>query len=196
MGRSRAYDADAVLTGAAHAFRRKGYSAVSIRDLEQATGLKAGSIYNSFGDKAGLFEAAFGHYNRAVLHRRIAEYSGASLGLSGLRALFISLLREPNGQSFGCLITNSAIEFGGEGSCPAGVREGLNALSDVFLERLSAARASGALRDDIDLTAAAQRLLALYQGILVLVRAGHDKAAIERFINVEFDTLEGPRHDT
>jgi len=54
-----------------HAFRRKGYQGVSVRDLEDATGLKMGSIYNSFGDKAGLFDAAFAHYNRVVLQRRI-----------------------------------------------------------------------------------------------------------------------------
>ena len=75
MGRTRSYDEDAVLRGAMHAFRRKGYQAVSIRDLEEATGLKAGSIYNSFGDKAGLFDAAFAHYNQAVLQKRIDRYA-------------------------------------------------------------------------------------------------------------------------
>ena len=56
MGRSREFDESAVLTGAMHAFRRKGYAAVSIKDLEEATGLKGGSIYNSYGDKGGLLQ--------------------------------------------------------------------------------------------------------------------------------------------
>ncbi|MGO8918141.1 MAG: TetR/AcrR family transcriptional regulator [Stellaceae bacterium] len=193
MGRSRAYNEDVVLTGAMHAFRRKGYVAVSIRDLEEATGLKAGSIYNSYGDKAGLFEAAFAHYNRAVLRRRIAEHASATSGLGGLRALFLSLLQEPNGESFGCLITNSAVEFGG--SPPLGVREGLKLLSETFVECLSSALAAGVLRNDIDPSSAAQRLLVLYQGILVLVRAGHDKATLEHVINDDFDALEEPQHD-
>ncbi|SEC03087.1 transcriptional regulator, TetR family [Rhizobiales bacterium GAS188] len=190
MGRSRAYDEDVVLTGAMHAFRRQGYAAVSIRDLEEATGLKAGSIYNSFGDKAGLFASAFAHYNRAVLRRRIAEHASAAAGLRGLRDLFLSLLREPRGESFGCLITNSAIEFGGEGRPPAGVREGLKVLSETFVERLSSARAAGVLRPESDPNLTAARLLALYQGILVLIRAHHDKAALKRLINSEFDALE------
>lgn len=191
MGRSRAYDEDVVLTAAMHAFRRKGYSAVSIRDLEEATRLKAGSIYNSFGDKAGLFDAAFAHYNRAVLHRRISEHANATAGLGGLRALFLSLLHEPNGEAFGCLITNSAIEFGGEESPHAGVKEGVRVLSETFSARLSSARAGGMLRGGIDPTSAAQKLLALYQGILVLVRAGHDKTVLGKLINDEFDALEG-----
>jgi AcrR family transcriptional regulator len=189
MARSRAYDEDAVLAGAMHAFRRKGYAAVSIRDLAEATGLKAGSIYNSYGDKAGLFEAAFSHYNRAVLQRRIARHAGMAAGLAGLRSLFLSLLHEPNGESFGCLITNAAIEFGGAGAPPSGVTEGLTALLEVFCARLSAAKAQGILHANFDPAATAQRLLALYQGVLVLIRAGHDNAVLERLIDDEFDTL-------
>lgn len=116
MGSSRSYDEDVVLTGAMHAFRRKGYLAVSVRDLEDATGLKMGSIYNSFGDKAGLFDAAFAHYTRVVLQRRIERHARPASGLRGLRDLFLSLLDEPDGGSHGCLITNSAVEFGGNGS--------------------------------------------------------------------------------
>lgn len=194
MGRSRSYDENAVLAGAMHAFRRKGYQAISIRDLENATGLKMGSIYNSFGDKAGLFDAAFTHYNQVVLGRRIERYAPPKAGLRGLRALFVSLLHEPRGESHGCLITNCAVEFGSADS-PRGVSEGLRILSTVFAERLAAARRSGALRDAIDPAAAALKLLALYQGILVLVRAGHEKAALKRLITDEFDDLENS-HDT
>src|SRR5260370_29305967 len=117
MGRTRSYDEETVLSGAMHAFRRKGYEAASIRDLEEATGLKLGSIYNSFGDKAGLFDAAFAHYNRAVLQARIDRYAAAEAGLNGLRKLFLSLLREPNRESFRCLVPNMAVELRRKESC-------------------------------------------------------------------------------
>ena len=192
MGRTRSYDEDAVLTGAMHAFRRKGYLAVSVRDLEDATGLKMGSIYNSFGDKAGLFDAAFAHYNRAVLQRRIDRHASLASGLHGLRDLFLSLLREPGGNSYGCLITNSAVEFGGGDGPHRCVNEGLRTLATAFADRLAIARRDGALRDGVDPAGASVKLLALYQGILVLIRAGHDKAALKRMIVDEFDDLEGP----
>lgn len=194
MGRSRGYDEDAVLTGAMHAFRRKGYLAISIKELEEATGLKGGSIYHSYGDKAGLFDAAFAHYNRAVLWRRITHHAPEAAGLAGLRALFLSLLHEPNEESFGCLITNSAIEFGGGSAVPAGVGEGLRVLSDTFAKRLASARRAGLLRNDMEPALASSRLLALYQGVLVLVRAGQDKAALEALINAEFGALEAAPH--
>ena len=42
---------------------------------------------------------------------------------------------------------------------------------------------------------ASTKLLVLYQGILVLVRAGSDKAALTAMIIDEFDNLEGKQHD-
>jgi TetR/AcrR family transcriptional repressor of nem operon len=190
VGRNRSYNEDAVLSGAMRAFRRKGYQSVSIRDLEEATGLKAGSIYNSFGDKAGLFGAAFAHYNTNVLRGRIDRHAPAAAGLGGLRSLFLSLLREPNGEALGCLITNAAVELGGATRPHPGVAEGLQILAGTFSARLAAAKDMGKLRADAKPRAAAMKLLALYQGILVLVRAGHDKATLEELIHDEFDDLE------
>ncbi|MBT2542668.1 TetR/AcrR family transcriptional regulator [Streptomyces sp. ISL-44] len=191
MGRTREYDEDAVLSRAMHTFRRQGYTGVSIKMLEQSTGLKSGSIYHSYGDKAGLFAAAFAHYIRTVLARRIADHAPESAGLAGLRALFVSLMHEPHGTAFGCLITNSAVEFGGtdEGP-PAGVATGLRMLSELFTDRLQAARSAGELRESVDPAITSLGLLALYQGLLVLVRAGWDREALETLVNDAFDDLE------
>lgn len=195
MGRTRAYDESKVLQDAAQAFRRNGYETVSVRDLEAATGLKAGSIYNSFGSKEALFNAVFEHYNSVVLGYRIKRYAPPDSGVRGLLALFRSLLHEPNGESFGCLITNSAIEFGGaKGSHPA-VEEGLRILTDTFAQRLSEERRSGRLHRRTNHALTASKLLALYQGVLVLVRAGHDKAVLEKMLIAEFKELE-EQHDT
>jgi TetR/AcrR family transcriptional repressor of nem operon len=191
MGRTRDYDEGSVLTGAMQAFRRLGYEGASIRDLEAATGLKAGSIYNSFGDKAGLFDAAFAHYNEAVLRRRIDTFAPPERGVGGLRKLFLSLLQEPDGGTFGCLITNSAVEFGAGDTQHRCVQQGLRMLEVAFLQRLTSAHADGVLRAGIAPGATATKLLALYQGVLVLIRASHSPAALKRLINQEFDQLEG-----
>jgi TetR/AcrR family transcriptional regulator, transcriptional repressor for nem operon len=144
MARSREFDQDAVLTGAMEAFRRSGFGAVSIKDLESETGLKAGSIYNSFGDKAGLFRAAFDHYLEHVL------------------------------------------EFGGDTPVPEAATRGLEILSRTFVDRLTAARVPGMSPP----ATTAAKLLTLYQGILVLIRAGWSKPALEDMINAEFDQIE------
>lgn len=192
MVRSRSYDEDDVLTRAMHAFRREGYARISIPQLEAATGLSSGSIYNSFGDKRGIFLAAFEHYLHAVLERRIAQFAKPENGLAGVRQLFLTLLREPDGETFGCLITNSAIEFGADNdAAESAIVKGFAILERLFADRLAAAVSSGQLPKRFDPKAGSVRLLALYQGVLVLVRGGYDFKAIRRAINQEFDHLEG-----
>ncbi len=159
-----------------HAFRQQGYAATSVRDLEAATGLTSGSLYNSYGDKQGLFAAAGAHYLRKVVDRRLSTYCPEGSGLAGLRALFLSTLVEPGG---GCLITNCAIEFGAA-DAPEVVTAGLSVLKAAFKERLGGGE---------EADARAEVLLTLYQGLLVLVRAGYDARALERMISEFFETL-------
>jgi TetR/AcrR family transcriptional regulator, transcriptional repressor for nem operon len=191
MARTREYDEEAILTAAMHAFRKHGYGGNSIKDLEVATGLTSGSIYNSFGDKSGLFAAALTHYNLSVLTGRIATHAPKERGLEGLKTLFLTLLAEPDGGSYGCLITNTAIEFGGGDALPQPTYDGLRILAEMFSERLSDAKAAGQLPPGIEPEIAAQKLLALYQGVLVLVRAVYDHKVLTRMIEAEFQTLGG-----
>ncbi|KJS25313.1 MAG: hypothetical protein VR75_11790 [Hyphomonadaceae bacterium BRH_c29] len=177
MARPRAYDQTTVLTAVMHAFRRRGFAETSVRDLEAAAGVTSGSLYNSYGDKRGLFQAASEHYNRTVLARRIRDHAPEGSGIEGLRRLFLSLLQEPDGGSAGCLITNAAIEFGGT-DLPSFVNDGFENLRDTFADRLGGAQSE------------AVSLLALYQGVLVLVRAGYDTQELSKMIADFFDTLE------
>ncbi len=190
MARPKSFDEDAVLTGAMHAFRRHGYAGLSIRDLEQATGLVAGSIYNSFGDKSGLFAAAYGHYLKAVLQQRIDAHARPGKGLAGARRLFVTLLEEPRNESFGCLITNTAVEFGASDTERQDlVQAGFATLRRALQASLQVAQRDGAMRADVDPDVAATKLVALYQGVLVMVRAGCDKASLRKAIHLEFDAL-------
>ncbi|MGZ2431031.1 TetR/AcrR family transcriptional regulator [Rhizobium sp. BK456] len=190
MGRTREFDEEAVLKGAMHVFRKHGYQGASIRDLEEATGLKGGSIYHAFGDKAGLFDAAFRHYNRAVLEARLERFAPPGSGLKGLRELFLSLLHEPDNGSLGCLITNMAVEFGGDVKTHPRVEAALGLLRSTFRSRLGESSNVARDADEAKADRTAVRLLALYQGLLVLIRGGEDKASLLQAIEDEFNQLE------
>ncbi|NKK68470.1 TetR/AcrR family transcriptional regulator [Rhizobium leguminosarum] len=190
MGRTREFDEEVVLKGAMHIFRKHGYQGASIRDLEEATGLKGGSIYHAFGDKAGLFDAAFGHYNRTVLEGRIERFAPPGTGLKGLRELFLSLLHEPDDGSLGCLITNMAVEFGGGADRHPRVEAALGLLRTTFRSRLTEASTFVQDADGAKADRTATRLLAFYQGLLVLIRGDDDKAGLRQAIEDEFNQLE------
>lgn len=189
MGRTRTFDEADVTTKAMHAFRRVGYAALSIKDLEKATGLSSGSLYNSFGDKKAVFRKALRHYNDTVVSYRIDRYLGGQDPRESVKNLFLSLLREPDG----CLLTNTAIEFASDTSITAGELEtGFRLLEDALAREVH--RASGA--DDTApvssaCRATALRLLVFYQGILVLLRSGRDAGALRHPIITEIETILG-----
>jgi TetR/AcrR family transcriptional repressor of nem operon len=197
MPRTREFEENAVLTAAMHAFRRDGYGGVSIQALAEATGLSSGSLYHAFGGKDAIFAQACAHYNRTVVRRRVRDHLESKPPGAGLRSLFLSLLHEPDGGASGCLVTNSAVEFGGGKSVArpyvrAGMRileAGFRAVVDRFVAEhgcpppYSNPRQA---REHIGL-----RLLVLYQGLLVLIRSGASRAELTEFINTEIDLIFG-----
>jgi len=196
MGRPKILDDEQVLTRAMGTFRRRGYGGVSIKDLERATGLASGSLYHAYGDKSGLFRAAFAHYNAAVVRCRIDKYVTDEARLDGVRRLFLSLLPGSGGDSAGCLLTNAAIEFGsGKSIARQGIDEGFRLLRQALGRVIGRARDDGSLNPRIAPETAVLRLLTLYQGILVLVRAGQDSSGMAEVIASEFEQLHD-RRDT
>jgi TetR/AcrR family transcriptional repressor of nem operon len=190
MARPRAFDEDDVLTAAMHAFRRQGYSNISVVQLEAATGLRTSSLYHAFGDKAGLFQRALDHYVTNFVAPRLDAYAGADATLDDLQELFLTLFRPPLDDGYGCLVVNSAAEFGsGDSIASHGVRVGLDLvhrhLEDVIRREIGSAAVSST----------AARLSVIYQGLLVLSRAGRLTLAHEVAVRDEFDTLRRDREN-
>src|SRR6185503_5597935 len=74
-GRPRAYDADEALRQARNTFWKKGYSATTLDDLSEATGMNRPSLYGAFGDKRALYLATLERYvvaNREAMDRELA----------------------------------------------------------------------------------------------------------------------------
>lgn len=189
MARPRSFDEQQVLDAAMHAFRRAGYRNLSIVDLEKATGLRTSSLYQAFGDKPGLFRRALDHYVASYVTPRLTTYAGPEATLDDLEQLFLTLFRPPMDDGYGCLVANSAAEFGsGDSIASEGVRTGLGLvrahLDDVVRRELGP--------DDAGSTAA--HLSLLYQGLLLHSRAGLLTGDHEAAVRHEFDTLRERQH--
>lgn len=188
MARPLEFDENKALTAAMHAFRRHGYGGVSVKTLEAETGLSSGSIYNSFGGKEAVFDRVLSHYNETVVEKRIRVHLRGADPVTGLISLFQSLLEEPDGGAFGCLLTNSAVEFSGQDTVVGA------AIRDGFAQFLAAFKAAilclpGTCEEKAERMSL--RLLAYYQGLLVLVRHGHSKADLRDTIKDEITAIIG-----
>lgn len=188
MARPQEFDESKALTAAMHVFRRRGYGGVSIKTLEAETGLSSGSIYNSFGNKDAVFERVLDHYNETVVEQRIRTHLADPNPVEGLILLFQSLLEEPNDGAFGCLLTNSAIEISDRNTVAR------TAIQSGFTRFLEAFKATILEMCDVNEAQAAcmsLRLLTYYQGLLVLIRHGHDKTSLRATIKDEITTILG-----
>ncbi|MEV8504450.1 TetR/AcrR family transcriptional regulator [Actinoplanes sp. NPDC051475] len=174
MGRRPTWTEPELLATVMAVFRRKGFAHTSVRDLEQATGLHPGSLYKAYGNKEGLFTAALAAYNEQVAaHRVRIHLDETDPPLRGLHAFFVSTFDGGEEANPGCLLTNTAVEapaLAGVGR--DAVAAGLELIEAGFRRMLERAIAAGDLPPTTPNDQRAAELLALYQGVLVLVRFG------------------------
>lgn len=191
MGRKQLWDRAEVLASAMRLFRRRGYQGASVRDIEEATGLHPGSLYRVFENKDGLFRAALDAYNDQVVQGRVRAHLLESADpVAGIRSFFTSTFETGRGPDLdhdydpdpdpdpGCLLTNTAVESFTLPQAADAVRRGLETIESGFAEALTRARTRGLLPADLDVGQSAAHLLALYQGLLVLVRAGTPRSKL------------------
>ena len=184
MARPRTFNEDKVLSAAMHCFRSAGFRNASVKDLEHATGLTSGSLYNAYGDKDGLFRAALDHYLKTVVLPRVSVFAGDHAGLDDLELLYLSLFELPYADGFGCLVVNSAVEFGTDRSVVSdGIARGLDAVEAGIRSVL------GRCLPAAGVDTAVSRLMLIYQGLLVASRAGRADAAVAAAIIEEFRAL-------
>ena len=108
MARPRGFDLETVTRQAMNLFWRRGYVATAMSDIYEATGLKPGNLYATFGDKDGLFRAAFEAYAahfRATLPTDVDGLAAIRTWLDIQAALAVD---DPERK--GCLIVNTNAE--------------------------------------------------------------------------------------
>ena len=66
MARPKAFDVERALDRAVEVFWTRGYEATSLCDLLEHMEIGRQSLYDTFGDKHGLFLAALERYRRAM----------------------------------------------------------------------------------------------------------------------------------
>lgn len=113
MARTLAFDRSQVIKNARSVFWSKGFEAASVPELEAATGLSRSSIYNSFGSKRGLFDAAVDSYLEEIVRPRLQPLltpkvttTAVTEYLQGLAAVFSRPESLP--ANHGCLLINTA----------------------------------------------------------------------------------------
>lgn len=189
MGRKALRDTSAVLDDALKVFWRSGFSDASARDLLQQSGVHPGSLYHRFGSKEGLFLAVVDHYIESVVKARIAEYLQTDDAVRGMRRFFQTAF---DGPSPGCLLANTAAEFGCmNDQVQARVALGYNTQIDGFSAQIERdVRLSGVTRSAR--RRLAQSLFVAFQGYVVVGKSEPSLQKRAQYITAILETTLQP----
>lgn len=174
MGRPKTFDKREILEAALRVFWKKGFSATSMRDLEGATKLSAGSIYHSFGSKLQLFEEALEFYLEQVVGARVHYHLGIGQDPEqGIRNFILSSFTgvPKSVEGDACFLVKTSSELGqAEPTVSAIIQKGFRLIEAGFQKQLQRGQEQGIWRPDFDPLSASRQLLFLMVGLLVASR--------------------------
>lgn len=175
MARPRQFDEEAVLSSATDVFWRQGYEATTTDDLEAATGLKRGSLYNAFGDKRGVYLAALDYYARVHMGEAISIVKKRDSAAKSVRALLQFVIDQAGSKNNrrGCLLCDAGVERAPHDAEVADrVRRSNDRLSRALGEVIATSDQS---RSAEVVASEADRLVATYMGLRMFAKIGYSK---------------------
>jgi len=192
MARGRSFDETAAIDAATERFWKHGYAATSVRDLGEAMGLGAASLYNAFGDKRALFERCLDQYLDANMRARIGHLETTLPPRQAIEVLLANIVERSLRERLGCMLVNTALEVAPHDSAIADtVAARLGELEAFFRRCVIAGQREGSINPDRDASDLARLLLTTVIGMRVLARGRPERDLLEgavRQILALFDT--------
>ena len=176
MARTREFKINDVLNKAMLLFWSKGYEATSMVDLEQKLGINKFSIYNTFGNKQGLYLASLNHYEETITERLIRLLTEGNPGYAAIDES-LTLLEQAIEQkaNIGCFLLNSGTELGPiDPIVSAKVQSMERKVEDAYYQALSVAQQRGEISADLNLLDFARFLLSLNHGVITVAKLEQD----------------------
>ena len=184
MPRVKSYDQQLLLRDAMEAFWKCGYWRTSVGDLVASSGVNRASLYAAYPDKRELFLASVSFYLESRTRESIAELEQRQPAARAVRSFFRRLTDDRVKMKRGCLLTNSAVEFGVSDEQVAKLlRTAFARVEQALALRLSEIAAAGDLGCGMQPRTYARQLVTFLQGLRVMARAGASKKMLREAID-------------
>ncbi|MCS3474163.1 TetR/AcrR family transcriptional regulator [Bradyrhizobium elkanii] len=192
MARPREFDEAAVLDAAIERFWLRGYEATSVRDLADEMNIAGASLYNTFGDKRGLYERALNRYLDQTFRERIRRIEPTHPPREAITVFLQEIINRSltDKQRRGCMLVNSAIE-----SAPFDpdfleiVGTFLDEVEAFFLRCVAKGQKDGTITRAHTAADLSKSLLGVLLGIRVLARVRPQRALLEGLARPIFGLL-------
>ncbi len=170
MARPKAFDVDAALDSAIAIFREHGFEGTSAQMLVDGMGIGRQSLYDTFGDKWQLYQAAVRLYAATEVQAHRTALNSGSRAIDGINAMVERVVAEAQTP---CLGVGSIAEFGCSRRELAEINEAAGRrLSTAVTEQVRRSQTEGDLPDSLDPDTVAAFLIASFAGLRIAARGG------------------------
>jgi len=193
MARPRSFDQQIVLDQVMSLFWAKGYGATSMMDIQKTTGLKPGSLYDSFGDKHQLFIDAIKHYRQTIVRKRLDKLTKPGPARARLDAFFADLIDFSlgEGKKLGCLMSNTAVEMAPhDATSKELVQDNMAEITKAFGIVVSDGIANGEFKTTEPVEDIACFLVSTLQGLRVMAKTSATKETLESTVRMALKILD------
>jgi TetR/AcrR family transcriptional repressor of nem operon len=193
MPKKKQFDETEVLVKAREVFSEKGYNGTSMDDLVQATGLSRSSIYDTFGDKHGLFLKSLNQYRcsqTADLEKQCAKSDSPK---KKIRAIFDYTIREITADKDrkGCLMINVNMELSAVDKDVAAVSlTNMEELEQTFSSLVKEGQAKGEISKKFTPKALGRHLYSSLMGLRVSGMSRPDADALREIVKLTLSILD------
>ncbi len=192
-GRPRKFDETQAVAAAMNVFWKKGFSATSLDDLSEATGINRPSLYNAFGDKEAIYRRSL-QMMRGHMQHAAEETLGKPVlrdALVGLYNAAIDVYLSTNPQA-GCFVFCTApAEAINHPDLKADMRNVLDEIDEMFQARFIRALKDRELPDTFDAKTAAKLAQAILHSIALRARSGETKNSLRKFARHAVEVVIG-----
>jgi len=192
MARRKEFDPDRALAKAMAVFWRLGYETASLELLLREMGIAKQSLYDTYGDKRGLYMKALAYYRRQT-NDGLRELFGSGRPVKEAFAkLLFGLSAESREQhEQGCLLLSANLERDtADATLTEFLRDNQAEVEGIFREALLRARKAGELSRSADTKALARFFTVTIQGMRAMARLKSDRKSLEQVARVALATLE------
>ena len=192
MARRKEFDPDQALAKAMAVFWRLGYENTSLELLLQEMGIAKQSLYDTYGDKRGLYMKALAYYRRQT-NDGLRGLFGADRPVKEVFAKLLFGLSAESKQEHerGCLLLSANLERDTTDAALAEfLRDNQAEVEGIFREALVRARKAGELSRNANTKALARFFTVTIQGMRAMARLRSDRKSLEQVARVALAALD------
>jgi TetR/AcrR family transcriptional repressor of nem operon len=192
MARRKEFDPDQALAKAMAVFWRLGYENTSLELLLREMGIAKQSLYDTYGDKRGLYMRALAYYRRQTNDGLRGLFGAGRPVKEAFAKLLFGLSAESKHQhERGCLLLSANLERDtSDATLAEFLRDNQAEVEGIFREALLRARKAGELSRNADTKALARFFIVTIQGMRAMARLRSDRRSLEEVASVALATLD------